>query len=331
MTHLSKDELLRCVVKAITESGWNVSYLSSTPKHPFRLLMYRDDESYRLKVYIWNMTHGGGRARPQNEYRIQITGVNRFEPMPGEKTLVLGWWPQGEVFAGFDVRRHLGVLGSSPSFQIREEYLRKAYINGFAPCDKGNREVAIAFRPDFFIEYVRNLEPLHDFGQSASDIAVLDTVAQNLVINDQDIQIVDNARRTTVVSISKRLRDANFRKRVLTAYGFQCAICGLQLQLVDAAHIIPVNHEKSTDETCNGLALCALHHRAFDQTLITVGDDYSVWLNEMRVSELKRARRVGGLDVFEKNLRPLIVLPPAVSDRPHVEYIRIANRIRGWK
>jgi len=65
-------------------------------------------------VYVWHLTHGGGKARPKNEYRIQITGVDHFEPLHGGKTLILGWWKDAEVFAGFDVRKHLGTWKLNP-------------------------------------------------------------------------------------------------------------------------------------------------------------------------------------------------------------------------
>ncbi len=331
MARHNKYDLLEKIVDAINDSGWNVAYLESIDQHPFHLQIYRDNESYRVRVYVWHLTHGGGSARPKNEYRIQITGVDRFEPFPGGKTLILGWWKEADVFAGFDIRKHLGKLGSSPSIQIREEALRKAYINGFEPCDKGNKEVAIAFRPDFFADYLQSLEPLHDFGQSTKDLAALSDIAANPEINVAEIPIQNNARKTTIVSVSKKLRDVGFRKRVLTAYSFHCAACGIQLRLVEAAHIIPVNHDNSTDETRNGLALCALHHKAYDQALITVLDDYSVQVNRRQVAELQSQKLADGLVEFSQDLRPIIVLPPAISDRPHAEYIRIANRIRGWK
>jgi putative restriction endonuclease len=331
MTRHNKYDLLEKIVSAINDSGWNVVYFENIDQHPFHLQIYREAESHRVRVYVWHLTHGGGKARPKNEYRIQITGVDHFEPLHGGKTLILGWWKDAEVFAGFDVRKHLGKLGSSPSIQIREDALRKAYVNGFEPCDKGNKEVAIAFRPDFFVDYLESLEPLHDFGQSTKDLAVLSDVAQNPEINEADIQIQNAARKITIVSVSKKLRDASFRKRILTAYNFHCAVCGIQLRLVEAAHIIPVNHENSTDETRNGLALCALHHKAYDQALVTIVDDYSIQVNRNQTTELQKQKLSDGLEKFSQDLRPIIILPPAVSDRPHAEYIRIANSIRGWK
>lgn len=331
MARHNKYDLLEKLVSAVNDSGWNVAYLEDIEQHPFYLQIYRDDESYRVKIYIWHLTHGGGKARPKDEYRIQITGVDKFEPLRGGKTLILGYWKEADVFAGFDVRKHLGRLGSSPSMQIREDALRKAYVNGFEPCDKGNKEVAIAFRPDFFVDYLQSLEPLHDFGQSIKDLSVLSEVAQNPEINIAGIQIQNVERKTTVVSVSKKLRDVSFRKRVLTAYSFHCAICGIQLRLVEAAHIIPVNHDNGTDETRNGLALCALHHKAYDQALITIVEDYSVQISRNRVSELQNQKLSDGLAKFSQDMRPIIILPPAVSDRPHAEYIRIANNIRGWR
>src|SRR5258708_32579070 len=110
MARLTKYELLENIVRSIYDSGWNVLYSGNTEEPPFRLQIYREEESYKLRIYIWNLTHGGGQARPQDEYRIQVTGTNHFEQAIGEKTLILGWWGEVEVFAGFDVRKHAGQL-----------------------------------------------------------------------------------------------------------------------------------------------------------------------------------------------------------------------------
>lgn len=330
MAGLSKTDLFEIVVAAVGESGWNVLYIAPSSTHPFQLQIYRGDEGYRLRIYIWTLTHGGGRNRPADEYRIQITGVQQIQTLPGERTLLLGWWEQEGVFAGFDARKHSGLLGQSPSIQIRRPCLEQAQAAGFSPCDKGNQEIAIAFRPDFFAEYVRQLEPLHDFGQSPEAFEVLSDLPQHPVINDDAITNLDTNRRRTVVSVSRRLRNNDFRKRVLNAYVQRCAICGVQLKLIDAAHIVPVNHDQSTDETRNGLALCALHHRAYDQALVTVNESYAVVFNESQADELDRLGLAGGVTRFRENLRSEILVPKVISERPHVEYIRLANRIRGW-
>jgi len=333
MANISKQELLNRIISAINDSGWNILYISD--QHPFVLQIYKDVVSYRVRIYIWNITHGGGSARPSNEYRIQVTGLDtdHFIQLPGEKTLILGWREELGVFGGFDFRKHTDRLGFSPSLQIREESLEQAVQTGFAPCDKGNQEIAIAFRPDFFVDYVRNLEQLHDFGESTNDLAILEEVSNNpnLSVNDEDLEIQDINRRTVVVQVNLRVRSANFRRKVLSAYNNRCAFCGIQLRLVDAAHIIPVNHENSVDEIYNGLALCVLHHRAFDQALVTVIEDYHVVINNDIVAILTQSRLSGGITEFSQNLLDRIITPIAQEHRPHIELIRMANRIRGWK
>ncbi|MEI2690955.1 MAG: HNH endonuclease signature motif containing protein [Anaerolineae bacterium] len=116
----------------------------------------------------------------------------------------------------------------------------------------------------------------------------------------------------------------------MNAYVQRCAVCGVQLKLIDAAHIVPVNHDQSTDETCNGLALCALHHRAYDQALLAVSASYTVMFNDNQAEELKRLGLAAGIEEFSKNLRQEILLPKVVAERPHTAYIQLANRIRGW-
>ena len=327
MTALSKPQLLQKIALSVQECGWNVLYLSNT--HPFRLNIYKGEERYLLKIYIWNLSHGGGYKRPTDEYRIQVKVREKFQEEENVITLLLGWYDEIGVFAGFDFRKHLGLPGWSSSIQIKYEALRNSYENGFSTSDKGNGEIALAFQPDFFVDYIKNLHNLHDFGESLEDLQVLENLAQNPEINDEEIIMGNTQRKTVALTVKKKLRDNSFRKRVLTAYNHQCAVCGIQLKLVEAAHIIPVQNE-GTDETSNGITLCALHHRAYDKGLITIWNDYSILLNDTQAEKLREIKLDAGLDEFSESLRHLIILPPAKLDRPHVAYLNKANEIRGW-
>jgi putative restriction endonuclease len=216
--------------------------------------------------------------------------------------------------------------------KIKENTLHKAQTNGFSPRDKGNGEIAIAFRPDFFVEYVRNLESLHTFGESQQDFAILEEVTENEIIpNEEMIQQVSVPRQMTVQTISKKQRDNSFRARVLRVYNYRCAFSGIQLKLVDAAHIVPVGYETSTDETSNGIALSSIHHKAYDNGLITFNERYQIIFNKKEIHKLKEISLDGGFDKFKRGLRPIIDVPPALTDRPNVAYIRTANQLRGWK
>lgn len=76
----------------------------------------------------------------------------------------------------------------------------------------------------------------------------------------------ERARRAATTLV----RDAKFSRRVIAAYNSRCAMCGLNAELVQAAHIYPASAPGSHDEVWNGLALCPNHHLAFDRHLLAV-------------------------------------------------------------
>src|ERR1700674_4050044 len=210
--------------------GWSVMYLSSKKRNPTRYVIYKNGRKYVVRVYIWTVTDGG-KTRALDEYRIQPTATRRFEPEISGKTLILGWWPEAEVFAGYDLRYHSARLGSSPSFQIGEEALRHAAVSGFAPNRKATGELALAFQPEFLGIYVQHLEEIHDTGKAPKEVSLLEELGENPeAVSEKEIgRKVAKKRRFALVETRRALRDLNFSKRVFTAYGYQCAICGIQL------------------------------------------------------------------------------------------------------
>lgn len=86
----------------------------------------------------------------------------------------------------------------------------------------------------------------------------------------------DSARRVYVTAaVRVRLHQRSFRERVLEAYRRQCAFCRLRHEeLLDAAHIVPDAEPAGEPHVRNGLALCALHHAAFDRYFVGLRPDY---------------------------------------------------------
>ena len=81
-------------------------------------------------------------------------------------------------------------------------------------------------------------------------------------------------RRYAVRDTRVRLHQARFRGRVLPAYANQCTICRLkETRLLDAAHIVADQEAAGEPTVSNGLSLCSIHHRAFDEDLIGVSPD----------------------------------------------------------
>lgn len=325
-----KADLLARFEDAVRLSGWSLLYLSKGA-HPARYRVFRDGRGSVVRVFIWNITHGG-KSRRSDEYRIQITGLDEIQPEAAARNLILGWWDGVEVFAGWDIRQHTGSISSSPSMQVSEGALRQALLTGFSPYVNQNGETAIALRPDFMGTYIEFLEPLHDSGKIPQEAAILAKLSEDAAdVEDKDIDdSVADKRKYAILSTKRALRALDFGRRVLGAYGHQCAMCGVQLRLIDGAHILPAAHEDSTDQTSNGVALCALHHRAYDRGLVAFDPLFKVGINEKFVTKLKADDRAGGLKGFSNNLRPFLIVPADKKDHPATKFVEAANTLRGW-
>ncbi|MGH8824436.1 MAG: HNH endonuclease [Jiangellaceae bacterium] len=74
----------------------------------------------------------------------------------------------------------------------------------------------------------------------------------------------------------QRLHQPIFRSQVLRAYETQCTICRLRhAPLLDAAHILS-DAEGGQPVVSNGMAMCKIHHAAYDQHLISVTSGYRI-------------------------------------------------------
>ncbi len=121
-------------------------------------------------------------------------------------------------------------------------------------------------------------------------------------------------REYVTVETRRRLHQQAFRERVLKAYRRQCALCRLRHEeLLDAAHIIPDTEPEGEPEVRNGLALCRLHHAAFDRFFLGISPDYTIQVRPAILAEkdgptLRHA--IQGLHGRR------ILLPRSRSDRP---------------
>jgi hypothetical protein len=93
---------------------------------------------------------------------------------------------------------------------------------------------------------------------------------------------IDPEKKVTKTTREALLRIRGFRQAVIEAYSCRCAVCGLKLNSpdslsweVEAAHIVP-HHSMGRDDIWNGIALCHLHHWAFDAGWFTLLDDYLI-------------------------------------------------------
>jgi putative restriction endonuclease len=129
----------------------------------------------------------------------------------------------------------------------------------------------------------------------------------------------DERRRYITRELKVRLHQRSFRERVLRAYREQCALCRLRHQeLLDAAHIVPDAETGGEPRVQNGLALCKLHHAAFDRQFIGIRPDYIVEVRPEILDEEDGPMLLHGLKGLHGQA---ILLPRARELRPDPELL----------
>lgn len=133
--------------------------------------------------------------------------------------------------------------------------------------------------------------------------------------------VVDEARRRYVTRLARqRLHQVAFRHRVLAAYRESCAVCRLRhAELLDAAHILPDGHPKGEPVVPNGLAMCKLHHAAFDRNIIGVRPDLVVEVRPDVLREVDGPMLLHGLQGFQGG--KLLVVPTRAAQKPNSEFL----------
>jgi putative restriction endonuclease len=144
-----------------------------------------------------------------------------------------------------------------------------------------------------------------------------------LVTEDLDENAeIDYSAENKITQTQTRVGQHFFRRAVMSAYGGRCCITGLaHPDLLVASHIIPWRSDKSNRlNPRNGLCLSALHDKAFDKGLITVGPDYAIKVSsstQLLVGNVFAAKWL--LDLESKK----ITLPEKLS--PSLEFLEWHN------
>jgi hypothetical protein len=139
----------------------------------------------------------------------------------------------------------------------------------------------------------------------------------------------DKGKKVIKVRRETILRTRGFRQAVIEAYDYRCAICGMKIKTpdflsweVEAAHIVPHSY-MGRDDIWNGLALCHLHHWAFDVGWLTIQDQYTVQVSSKIQSLPSDFGRFGDYEfvrsLSSKNTK--IILPKRSELHPHLNAI----------
>lgn len=138
-----------------------------------------------------------------------------------------------------------------------------------------------------------------DPGRLTFTVSVDERRFASLGVIDEEIEPSGIRRRYATRVFRQRLHQAEFRERVVAAYQRHCAICQLKRnELLEAAHIVADADPLGEPDVPNGIALCKLHHAAFDSYLIGIRPDYVVEVREDVRKETDGPMLVHGLQGF---------------------------------
>lgn len=126
--------------------------------------------------------------------------------------------------------------------------------------------------------------------------------------------------------VKTRVNQSIFRSIVLATYDNTCCITGLnQPELLIASHIMPwAADEKNRLNPMNGLAMNALHDRAFEVGLITIdADDYVIRISSKLKTNPGNENTIANFHAFEGKS---ILLPKKFHPNP--DFLKIHNQTR---
>ncbi|MGE3285075.1 MAG: HNH endonuclease [Pseudonocardia sp.] len=143
-------------------------------------------------------------------------------------------------------------------------------------------------------------------------------VTEGLVTEGQHVS--EPLRRYLLQQTRRRLHQPVFRASVLRAYETRCAVCALRHpELLDAAHIVADREEAGIPAVRNGLAMCKIHHAAYDASVLGIRPDLVVEIRRDLLEEIDGPMLEHGLK--GRHGKRLMVVPRARIERPDAELL----------
>lgn len=282
-------------------------------------------------VLIKNVHESGDGRGNQDECRIQVASSKNFNEAvsSANDVIVLGYFADEKVFTAWNpfLMRDRFNLRQTVSLYSRFSVQKIAAKQKIAAYIDSNGQSVISFIPDYLGLYLENIRRIHLLQDEELMNLVIKSDTLNNESADGGFETTENG--TLTITHGRQKRDPNFRKKVYDAYNYKCAMCGIGLELIEAAHIVPHSHDKGTDDVGNGVSLCALHHTAYDRSLIFFNENLEILINESKMEYLEKVGLDSGIRKFEKLSFDKIQIPENHTLRPITGNIKIANQARG--
>jgi putative restriction endonuclease len=181
---------------------------------------------------------------------------------------------------------------------LREAMMRRVPLAYFYPVTRG------VYQPIYPVYLVDEDPASHEFSVDLGEHPHWEATGEESPLE----------RRYTRRLTLQRLHQVMFRPKVLRAYDSRCALCRLgHAPLLDAAHILPDQHQRGEPIVPNGLAMCKIHHAAYDANILGIRPDRVVEVREDILTEIDGPMLRHGLQEMHGSV---IFLPRSRRDHP---------------
>lgn len=298
--------------------------------YPFEILL----NSKRLSIFV-NETHDSGRGRPnEDECRIQINR-EQWEIAQQNSSVFLGYNPDQHVFSIWDPQLINGRVDPT-TFSIYSRFSKLVEASergysayGFRSQILRRNSFCLNFHPKNVGMVLDNIDTIWSSGSLNPDRIFGGADDSQEVPLPHTDETVERDKERVSVTTKRYKRDSRFKVNVLAAYENRCAVCAIQMGIIEAAHIVPHSHKEGTDLVQNGIALCPNHHRMFDSGLVGLTKSFRISINWKRVDYLRQLELSAGVDELTRIDDVKVLLPKAKDLMPSAINIEISNKIRG--
>ena len=301
-------------------------------RHALRVVSDFDDRLVRLEVFHWldrlAETSGDAFAWSDLTHGFSFQGVN--VPLIGARGI---WKP-----AVLDVPISITTSHRDPYGDVEGDdgFLQYRYFQTDPdhPDNAGLRRAMNKGRPLVYFKGVERglyvaVWPAAIVADDPANLTVSVAFAEPRLLQPEldDAAAFEVQRRYTTKLAVQRLHQAAFRRRVLKAYRTSCTVCHLQYgELLDAAHIIGDARDGGDPVVPNGLALCKIHHAAFDRNILGVTPDYRIEIRDDVLQKVDGPMLRHGL---QEHHGTTLILPRAKADKPDRE--RLDQRYQAFR
>ena len=130
--------------------------------------------------------------------------------------------------------------------------------------------------------------------------------------------------------VRSRMHQARFREAVMRAYHCSCAICRLKRSaLIEAAHLVG-DADGGEPVVPNGLALCKLHHAAFDRNILGVHPNLRLAIRQDVLEEIDGPMLLHGLQGATAPPSPTEPGCPSLSPRGSASTATPTSTAAAW-